>query len=114
MDFLNLSNLLSESSKEKKLIHQESDTKAEDTQNPLDIWTVEEVEEQVESRLLPEYTLSYKQDVSTEDIFLGMTGKTPSFSNSDAIIIQISLPKVTLKDIHLTVEADYFDLRCPT
>ena len=50
--------------------------------DPDDIWDAEEVDTHDpdfddDSRVVPDYDIHYKQRVGSEDVFLGMSGKTP-------------------------------------
>ena len=60
------------------------------------------------------FSFAYRQKVGTEDMFLGMSGRTPSLRHSDDLIVTIQLPKINFKELHLTVLKDRLDLRCPT
>jgi hypothetical protein len=74
------------------------------------IWNMEEIpsEDAVGSipqddRPCPRYEYSYKQEVGTEDTFLGMTNKTPSSAHCSHLIVKIHFPNTTMKDIDLDV-----------
>lgn len=49
------------------------------------------------------HQILYKQDVMTEDVFLGMSGKDPSSAHCDAIVIRVDFPNHKMKDIELDV-----------
>jgi len=74
------------------------------------IWNMEEIpsEDDVGSipqddRPCPRYEYSYKQEVGTEDTFLGMTNKTPLSAHCSHLIVKIHFPNTTMKDIDLDV-----------
>ncbi|KAL5259439.1 hypothetical protein ACHWQZ_G009773 [Mnemiopsis leidyi] len=77
-----------------------------------DIWDAEFVPEGVstdheETRPQPEYDVCFKQNIGTEDMFLGMSGKHPG--SNDELIITISLPKTKSSDIDLNVTDERVD-----
>ncbi|KAH0785601.1 Protein PIH1D3 [Histomonas meleagridis] len=61
----------------------------------------------------PTYTIYYRQNVGTEDVYLGLGMKTPSISESDTAVIKVNLDDTVLDDIDLNVQNGYLDLRCP-
>ena len=63
--------------------------------------------------ILQSYDISYKQKVSTEDMFLGMGSKNPSSACCEDMIIRIELPGCSMKDVELDVKENYLDCRCP-
>jgi hypothetical protein len=84
--------------------------------NTEDIWDEEQIEETVEDmdpRPQPEYTLSYSQMVSSEDMYLGMSGRTPSISHSDAILVSIKLPGSNLGSIEIHCRKTTLEVACP-
>ncbi|KXJ80700.1 hypothetical protein RP20_CCG023820 [Aedes albopictus] len=102
-------------------------------QETTDPKTIEEWEKQLEaesenlleSRPAPEYKISYKQTVGTEDLFLQMSGKTPSTASCENMIVEVFLSDeigVGIHHIDLTVQAQrvlvkspkyYLDLQLP-
>jgi len=59
--------------------------------------------------------LIYRQKVTTEDIYLGMSGKTPGFQDCDEMVITVKLPGVKkISDIELTVYENKIDVRTST
>ncbi|KAJ3328330.1 Protein pih1d3 [Blyttiomyces sp. JEL0837] len=77
-----------------------------------DIWDEDEVEEVVDTddgRPQPEYTVTFRQKVSSEDMYLQMNGKNPSIEHSDEIVVKIYLPDEKLKDIQLTCTTNMVD-----
>jgi hypothetical protein len=79
-----------------------------------DIWEESEIEEMEfdqDPRITPEYQISYLQKVSSEDMFLGMSGKTPSFSHTDDIQVSITLPDAnSVKDITLNITKNLLEV----
>ncbi|XP_037048641.1 dynein assembly factor 6, axonemal [Bradysia coprophila] len=71
--------------------------------------------DELDTRKRPDYTVSYKQDVKTEDVFLQLSNKTTSTSSCDEIIIKITMPDetVTIDGIKLSVSRDDIDLGTP-
>lgn len=61
----------------------------------------------------PEYEVLYKQAVSSEDMYLGMSGRDPSTHWCDDMIVRIKLPEQKLADCDLDVTAKFLDLRTP-
>jgi hypothetical protein len=81
-----------------------------------DIWDEEQIEQTIEDmdpRPQPEYTLSYSQRVSSEDMYLGMSGRTPSISHSDAILVSIKLPGNNLPSIEIHCKKTILEVACP-
>lgn len=55
----------------------------------------------------------YKQAVSPEDMFLGMSGRDPSTHWCDDMIVRVRLPGEKLADCDLEVTENFLDLRTP-
>lgn len=74
-----------------------------------------EDEELLDTRKQPEYSITYKQAVTTEDLFLQMGLKTPATSSCEDMIIEIQLPDETVKidQMDLSVECDKIHLQTP-
>ncbi|KAI8929078.1 hypothetical protein BC831DRAFT_547902 [Entophlyctis helioformis] len=82
-----------------------------------DIWDEDEVDDYVEDqdpRPAPSYDITYRQLVSTEDMYLGMSGKQNSMEHSGQVVVKISLPGVNARDLDMTVANNILDLRCPS
>lgn len=47
------------------------------------------------------FNILYKQDVTTEDVYLGMSDKDPSSNSCNVIVYRIELPGEELSDINL-------------
>ena len=88
--------------------------------DPDAIWDELDDEEAVDpdfeddGREVPEYDIHYKQNVGSEDVFLGMSGKTPLTSDCKFMVLRIKLPGAKLKDIDLTVEKQKIIVQDPT
>eukprot|EP00040_Diaphanoeca_grandis_P043951 m.269570 g.269570 ORF g.269570 m.269570 type:complete len:191 (-) comp85279_c0_seq1:229-801(-) len=84
-----------------------------------DIWEEDEVNEDDrgiddDPRPAPEYEMIYKQAVSSNDMYLQMSGRDPSSQWCEDIIVRIKLPGHKLSDCDLEVTDKYIDLRSPT
>jgi hypothetical protein len=87
--------------------------------DPDDIWDAEEVDAHDpdfddDGRVVPEYDIHYKQRVGSEDVFLGMSGKTPLTSDCKFMVLRIKLPGAKLKDIDLSVDKQKIVVQDPT
>lgn len=83
----------------------------------LDEWNKQltDEEKQLDSRVPPEYSISYKQSVTTEDLFLGMSNKTPATASCEDMVIEIKLPKETvdIDDMQLEITETEVDFSSP-
>ena len=72
-------------------------------------------EELLDSRKQPNYTIVYKQAVTTEDMYLQMGLKTPATSSCEDIIVDIQLPDETvgIDRMDLQVEPNTVELQTP-
>jgi len=52
------------------------------------------------------YDILYKQKVGAEDVFLGISGKTPGTADCEEMVVKVCLPGDALKGIELDVTAD--------
>ncbi|XP_066105932.1 dynein axonemal assembly factor 6 [Saccopteryx bilineata] len=83
------------------------------------IWKPEEVSEGAELidtsdvREIPEYDIIYKQQVRTEDVFLGLMEKDSSTACCEDIVIKIKLPNTNVSEIEINVQEVILDLRTP-
>lgn len=86
--------------------------------NSMEEWEQQQKsdEEFLDTRKQPDYTIAYKQAVTTEDIYLQMGLKTPATSSCEDMIIDIQLPDESVKidQMELNVEADAVHLQTPT
>ncbi|XP_055905503.1 dynein axonemal assembly factor 6 [Eupeodes corollae] len=69
----------------------------------------------LETRKRPEYLISYKQSVGTEDVFLQMGNKTNATSSCEDMIIEIKLPEetVAVHQMKISVTTSEIDLTTP-
>lgn len=69
----------------------------------------------LESRRCPDYDITYKQDVSTEDIFLQMGNKTAATSSCDEMVVTVRMPDetVSIERMDLAVSRQSVDLQTP-
>ncbi|KAJ3318334.1 Protein pih1d3 [Boothiomyces sp. JEL0866] len=84
--------------------------------NEADIWDEDEVDLPVEAfdpREEPEYELKYVQKVSSEDMYLGMSGRTPSIGHSDNLSITVKLPDAQFKDISISITKSVLEVMTP-
>jgi len=74
-----------------------------------DIWSDSEIQDEndtddaYDSRERPRFDILYKQNVTSEDTFLGMSGKNTSTASCNYIVVRIDLPGAKSKDIKLDV-----------
>ncbi|ETV92563.1 hypothetical protein H310_13226 [Aphanomyces invadans] len=76
------------------------------TADPKAIWTDDEVgsdgdDDEFDTRRRPKHEVLFKQEVMTEDVFLGLGDKDPSVASCDAMTIKISFPGHRLDEIAL-------------
>ena len=63
--------------------------------------------------LLLRYKITYRQRVTSEDIYLNMSGRLPSITDSDDLVLSIHMPGIkTASELELTCEKDKVDVRC--
>nr|VZI12217.1 unnamed protein product [Spirometra erinaceieuropaei] len=74
---------------------------------------VEDVQDIYDPRPEPEYEILFKQDVTTEDIYLQMGNKTPTTASCEYMVIRIKLPSTSRDQIKLDVKEQFLDLRTP-
>ncbi|XP_006871129.1 PREDICTED: protein PIH1D3 [Chrysochloris asiatica] len=85
-----------------------------------DIWRSEEVSEGAEHsdiwdiRVTPEYEILFKQQVRTEDVFLGLSRKDPSTACCEDLLVRIKLPNTNPSDIKMDIKETILDLRTLT
>ena len=91
--------------------------KETDRNKERDIWTEQEVNLQSEDlpddRIQPDFEVLHKQNVGTEDVFLGLSNRDPSSNWSDGILIKIKLPGCKLKDIDWDVKQQSIHVQTP-
>ncbi|EDW41485.1 protein PIH1D3 [Drosophila sechellia] len=66
----------------------------------------------LESRKTPEYTMTYRQAVGTEDVFLQMGNRTGSSASCEDLILEVSLPdeEMTADKMTLSLQETELDL----
>ncbi|KAM9791518.1 dynein axonemal assembly factor 6 isoform 3-T3 [Syngnathus typhle] len=75
--------------------------------NSKDVWSEEEVaegpqyEDITDPRPQPQYEIILKQNVGTEDLFLGLSRKDPSSMCCEAMLVKIKLPDSKAADVSL-------------
>ncbi len=79
---------------------------------------MEEVEEGAEfdtsddPRMQPEYEILYKQNLTSEELFLNMTNKTPATASCEDMVVKIKLTGVlNLNEIDINVFDKFLDCR---
>jgi len=72
-------------------------------------------EELLDTRKHPEYKITYKQAVTTQDVYLQMGLKTPATSSCEDMIVEVKIPDeiVGIDQMDLTVEEDKIELKTP-
>ncbi|XP_029786525.1 protein PIH1D3 isoform X2 [Suricata suricatta] len=101
------------STEELKDIPQSSD------ENVEDIWNAEEVAEGAEHddmwdvREIPEYEIIFKQQVGTEELFLGFSRKDSSTACCEDLVIKTKLPNTNPSEIEIDIQEMILDLRTP-
>ncbi|MED6266770.1 hypothetical protein CHARACLAT_005481 [Characodon lateralis] len=84
-----------------------------------DIWSEEEVvegsqyDDLADPRPQPEYEIILKQNVGTQDLFLGLSRKDPSSMCCEAMLVKIKLPGTKATDVFLDIKEKFLDLRTP-
>lgn len=102
----------------KKATQSNTTTTNEET-DPNAIWGQEEIDNHDpdfddDGRAVPDYDVLYKQQVGSEDIFLGMSGKTPLSQDCNFMVLRIKMPGAQLKNIDLTVDKQKIVVHDPT
>lgn len=113
-DLQSLSTLLTEAVPEKKHV---PSCLPESTKSSKDIWDADEVQQDAswDPRPDAEYDIQYRQNLASEDIFLGLGMRQNSISDADSLVVTVQLPGVALlSDITLDVTETRFSVRCPT
>ena len=79
--------------------------------DPKDIWDEDEVppeeailaEDFTDARPRPHYDIFFKQDVYSQDVFLGLGEKTPSSTDCTHMTVKVRFPGHQMKDLDLDV-----------
>ncbi|KAM5196106.1 dynein axonemal assembly factor 6 isoform 2-T2 [Hipposideros larvatus] len=100
---------------ERKVIPpQTSGETSEDIWNPNTVSEGEEHDDMWDVRELPDYEITYKQQVGTEDVFLALTRKDSSTACCQDIVVKIKLPNTNPSEIKIDIQEMILDLRTPT
>eukprot|EP00877_Chromochloris_zofingiensis_P003784 jgi/Chrzof1/13406/Cz07g31240.t1 len=68
-----------------------------------------------DGRQLPSYEFIYKQAVESTDAFLGMSGKDPSSTCCEDLVVRVELPEASsISELDLDVTATHMRLSSPT
>ena len=81
-----------------------------------EIWTEKDFKEEKfeeDGRPKPKYEILYKQNVGTEDIYLGLSDKDISSNSCDQLLMKVYLPNTNLKEIGLEVKEQSVHLTTP-
>ncbi|QDZ25597.1 PIH1 CS-like domain-containing protein [Chloropicon primus] len=84
-----------------------------------EIWQDHEILDHVEDDLddgleCPSYEFLYKQAVATEDVYLGLSGKDPSSTDCEDLVLKVFLDGTrSLSELELDVEDTYVKVRSP-
>nr|KAJ3403618.1 Protein pih1d3 [Polyrhizophydium stewartii] len=57
--------------------------------------------------------MTRRQTVTSEDMFLGMSGRTNSLADCDELVFRIELPGTATKEIESRADGGVLDVRCP-
>lgn len=83
----------------------------------MDEWMKQQENDEklLDHRKQPNYKITFKQSVTTEDIYLQMGMKTPATSSCEDMVVDIELPDetVNIEQMDLRVEADSVHLQTP-
>ncbi len=78
------------------------------------IWTDDDFKEEnitEDGRPKPQFEILYKQVVDSNDVYLGMSGKTNSTIHCDQMLMKIWLPNTQLKEIGLELKEQSIHLQ---
>ncbi|XP_063793058.1 dynein axonemal assembly factor 6 [Pseudophryne corroboree] len=81
--------------------------------NALEVPEGSEFDDSLDPREQPEYEILFKQQVGSEDIFLGMSRKDPSTACCEYMVVRIQLPNTKSTDVSLDIRKKFLDLRTP-
>uniref|UniRef100_A0A8C9P5B4 Dynein axonemal assembly factor 6 n=1 Tax=Spermophilus dauricus TaxID=99837 RepID=A0A8C9P5B4_SPEDA len=100
-------------SEELNAISQTSDENSEDIWNPEEVPEGAEHDDMWDGREIPEYEIIFKQQVGTEDIYLGLTRKDSSTACCQELVVKIKLPNTNPSEIKIDIQEMIIDLRTP-
>eukprot|EP00825_Cyclidium_porcatum_P000781 TRINITY_DN10314_c0_g1_i2.p1 TRINITY_DN10314_c0_g1~~TRINITY_DN10314_c0_g1_i2.p1 ORF type:complete len:301 (+),score=69.39 TRINITY_DN10314_c0_g1_i2:11-913(+) len=99
---------------------QEEKKKQNDQQKKFtknDIWDEKDVKDlpisKNDTRPQPEIEVLFKQNVGTEDVYLGLSNMDPTSTKCQELLIKIKLPDTQYKEISLDVNKNAIVLQCP-
>ena len=81
-----------------------------------EIWTEKDFKEEKfeeDDRPKPKFEILYKQNVGTEDIYLGLSDKDISSNSCDQLLMKVYLPNTNLKEIGLEFKEQSVHLTTP-
>uniref|UniRef100_A0A8C4L2U6 Dynein axonemal assembly factor 6 n=2 Tax=Equus asinus TaxID=9793 RepID=A0A8C4L2U6_EQUAS len=96
-----------------EVIPQPSDENKEEIWNPEEVPQGAEHDDMWDVREKPEYEITFKQQVGTEDVFLGFTRKDSSTACCEDLVVKIKLPNTNPSEIEIDVQEMILDLRTP-
>ncbi|KAI4464241.1 twister [Holotrichia oblita] len=64
-------------------------------------------------RKIPQWDVSYRQQVTPSDVFLGMGGKTPGTASCENMIITVNLPGEKRQNVDLKITCERLELVSP-
>ncbi|XP_021097238.1 protein PIH1D3 [Heterocephalus glaber] len=96
-----------------KVIPQTSDENSEDIWNPEEVPEGAEYDDMWDVREIPEYEIIFKQQVGTEDVYLGLTRKDSSTACCQELVVKIQLPNTNPSEIQINIQEIVLDLRTP-
>nr|XP_013005690.1 protein PIH1D3 [Cavia porcellus]XP_013005691.1 protein PIH1D3 [Cavia porcellus] len=98
---------------ELKVIPQTSEKNNEDIWNPEEVPEGAEYDDVWDVREIPEYEIIFKQQVGTEDVYLGLTRKDSSTACCQELVVKIQLPNTNSSEIQIDIQETILDLRTP-
>ncbi|XP_055249374.1 dynein axonemal assembly factor 6 [Moschus berezovskii] len=98
---------------ENKVIPQTSSENCEEIWNPEEVSEGAEHRDTWDVRDTPEYEIVFKQQVGTEDMFLGLTRKDASTACCKDLVVKVKLPNTNPSDIEIDIQETILDLRTP-
>ncbi|XP_010610120.1 protein PIH1D3 [Fukomys damarensis] len=96
-----------------KVIPRTSDENREDIWNPEEVPEGAEYDDVWDVREIAEYEIIFKQQVGTEDVYLGLTRKDPSTACCQELLVKIQLPDTNPSEILIDIQETVLDLRTP-
>uniref|UniRef100_A0A8C2UMI2 Dynein axonemal assembly factor 6 n=1 Tax=Chinchilla lanigera TaxID=34839 RepID=A0A8C2UMI2_CHILA len=110
---MNPGNIGPPKTEELKIIPQASVENSEDIWNPEEVPEGAEYDDMWDVREVPEYEIIFKQQVGTEDVYLGLTRKDSSTACCQELVVKIQLPNTSPSEIQIDIQEVVLDLRTP-